>query len=241
VNRFFLVYTDLMQSDDLRVEFQKIKGGVYSEEVEDILDNLLFSKYIDVYESGAGEGVDIVLTDKGYDHVSDIISKEDSPLINQINLGRSIWDRLTEQGTFVSYVHDKFHEYSNMNQRSKFREFSSSPEKSGARAVPVGAYFPSIYDAVNNIVAQLNSQYSQIANIRTIVEPVQVNLATLNVRLESMKKVRTDIEQLQKQINHLARSLKVQTKPTKGYTSTRASLKKVSRKRSTLNRRMHKA
>jgi hypothetical protein len=83
---------------------------------------------------------------------------------------------------------------------------------------------------MNNIMAQLNSQYSQIANIRTAVEPVQISLAALNVQLDSMIKIKSDIEQLRKQINRLARSLKVQTMPKKEY--TRSSLKKVSRKRS---------
>lgn len=92
------------------------------------------------------------------------------------------------EGRFTHYIYEKFREYSDLDPRAKITKPSSSPEETGGIS-------SAVYDTMNNIMAQLNSQNSQIIDI-------------LNSRLDSIKIVQSNIEHLQKQIAELTKQMR---------------------------------
>jgi hypothetical protein len=209
MNKIFLIYKDIIPNEYLGMEFQQVEGGVYSEEVEDTLDDSLFGKYISVRE--VGTITSISLTGRGYDYAANSLTEEDYPFVKRISFEGSTWEGLIAQGRFTHYIYKKFREYSDLDPRTKITKPSSSPEQTGGVS-------SAVYDTMNNIMAQLNSQNSQIIDI-------------LNSRLDSIKIVQSNIEHLQKQIAELTKQMRnVGTALRKER--TKGNIWKIPRKRS---------
>lgn len=119
MNMIFLIYKDIIPSEYLGMVFQQVEGGVYSEEVEDTLDDSSFSKYVTVDESGPG--LNMGLTHRGDKYVGSSLTEEDQPLMEQISSKLLTWKREIENGRFTHYVDEKFREYSDEDPRAKIK------------------------------------------------------------------------------------------------------------------------
>lgn len=120
MNKIFLIYKDIIPSENLGIEFNWEKEvGVYSEEIEDTLDDSVFGKYFEVEEIKDSTDMYIRLTDKGSDYAQSNMVSSDSEMVNTIHDELTRWNVLHKQDSFLSYVSDRFREYLASDERAK--------------------------------------------------------------------------------------------------------------------------
>ena len=87
MNRTFLMYQEIIPYEDLGLEFRWKNNGVYSEDIEDTVDDMVFAKYLELNQNtNNDEKIVIHLTDKGNSYVDDKILDRDSAIIDRINV-----------------------------------------------------------------------------------------------------------------------------------------------------------
>lgn len=120
MNRMFLMYQEIIPYEDLGLEFRWKKNGVYSADIEDTVDDMVFAKYLDLNQNtNNDENIVIRLTDKGTSYVDDKILDRDSAIIDIISVESRKWDERINRNDFASFLNQQFKRYLSSDPRTK--------------------------------------------------------------------------------------------------------------------------
>jgi hypothetical protein len=107
----FLVLQEVLDKQDIQpIKFEKHKFGPYSEVVEYVIDQLLFSNYILTRGKKTSNDFSIEITPKGKEYIKEKFNELPTQIQNQLKRKRDEWDTLTSKG-ILKLVYEHYPEY----------------------------------------------------------------------------------------------------------------------------------
>jgi hypothetical protein len=107
----FLVLQEVLNEQNVQpIKFEKHKFGPYSELVEYVIDQLLFSNYILTRGKKTSNDFSIEITPKGREYIKDKFNKLPIHIQKRLKRKRYEWDTLTSKG-ILKLVYEHYPEY----------------------------------------------------------------------------------------------------------------------------------